>query len=95
MVASAEKTGTNSPKMTSSVGYLYDKVRSIFDKTPGERSDEDVAFIDPWFRKKSNLFEGLKSGKCEGSEAWCFHRAIVATKSIVYNRHRQSLQRYS
>lgn len=46
--------------------FMYDKVRQILAGTPEERTAEDVAIVEPWFRKKSKLFEGLKSGKDDG-----------------------------
>lgn len=41
----------------------YEQVISVLRKPPGSRKDFEVNSLIPWFRKRSKLFESLKTGK--------------------------------
>lgn len=41
----------------------YEQVISVLRKPPASRKDFEVNSLIPWFRKRSKLFESLKTGK--------------------------------
>ena len=43
---------------------FYDKVVGVLKKPSEERFNDEIQYMEPWFRKKSSLFEPLKSGLC-------------------------------
>ncbi|CAL1533253.1 unnamed protein product [Lymnaea stagnalis] len=45
------------------MSLLYDKVVNIINKSPADRQDGEIEQILPWFRKKSDLFKSLHTGK--------------------------------
>lgn len=43
---------------------FYDRVVRVLKKPSEERFNDEIQYMEPWFRKKSSLFEPLKSGLC-------------------------------
>ena len=41
----------------------YERVVAVVSKPPGDRTENEADGLLPWFRKKSDLFANLKSGK--------------------------------
>lgn len=48
---------------SSSAPSMYSKVVDVISKAPDVRKDFEVHSILPWFRKKSQLFQKLKTGR--------------------------------
>ena len=42
----------------------YEKVLSVISKKPSQRQDFEIQSLLPWLRKKSKLFQEIKTGGC-------------------------------
>ena len=43
--------------------FVFEQVSEVIGKRPEKRSEKELRRVEPWFRKKSNLFSQLASGE--------------------------------
>ena len=69
------------------MALTYEKVIAVISRPPDIRKDFEVNNLLPWFRKKSELFRTLKTGKSEKRTiCQCYVQSVIYTVigEIIY-----------